>query len=471
MAPHSCSTAPKLLEAGDVSSMLELATGAEGTAGNHSDYARLERGWIEHVCLGEGGATAGTVALPRHSEESYIAFLHWLVRDADRKRSFGTIVRASTGVFARLELKNMAGTKRVKAVIKELEGSHGVESVPCTHATRRILTILMEETLPARCGAELLTRSAVQVVLETMGGVRVGEACGGGDGHGALANHLTLARPVGSEEGCADETCELWLADSKTGYSRYANFVGKSRGIGMEAAKLIRKLWAESGIRVVQSIEDGLQVETPDYSVVRVSILDMSDQVFARLLQVVIRSVSTGIAMHAKATLFYAKLRRKAETKGEEYKYVNIAGGSQREAEAAAEELRAGGLGDYVAVVPGPLLRATRGKLLTHMPLSQDSSYKHIMGALRDAYEQSSQMEEPDLEFDLAGLEEPKWGHHTLRRTGDKVARDTQEETGVDKGDIDDQFGWNQKERKKDSQLHYAGRRDRSRRARITMMV
>lgn len=471
IAPHSCSAVPRLIHEGDVSALLELATGAEGTASNHSDYTRLERLWVEEMCGGEDGATPGSVVLPRHSEQSYIAFLHWLVRDADRKRSFSTIVRASTGVFAKLELTNWAGTKRVKAVIKELEQSHGVEAVPCTHATRRILTIVMEDTLPARCGGGLLTRSSVQVVLEVMGGVRVGEACGGGDGHGALANHLTIARPMGAERGCEDETCELWLADSKTGFSRYVNFVGKSRGIGMEAAKLIRSLWAESGVRVVESIEDGLLVERPDYSVVRVSILDMDETTFMKMLKVITGCTAALIAKHAKASVFYAKLRRKAKGKGEEHKYVNVAGGTLDEANAAAETLRAAGMGRYLDVVPGPLLRATRGHLLTHMPLVPESSYTHIMGAIEDAYEQSSLMAEPDPELDLAGLEKPKWGHHTLRRTGDKVARDTQDVTGAEKGEIDDQFGWNQRERAKDSQLHYAGRRDRSRRARITMML
>ena len=93
------------------------------------------------------------------------------------------------------------------------------------------------------------------------------------------------------------------------------------------------------------------------------------------------------------------------------------------------------------------------------------------MGAMKEAYAKSQAMEEPDLELDLEGLEKPKFGHHTNRRTGDKVARDSQEVTGVEKGEIDDHFGWNQRERAKDSQLHYAGRRDRSRRARLTMML
>ena len=43
--------------------------------------------------------------------------------------------------------------------------------------------------------------------------------------------------------------------------------------------------------------------------------------------------------------------------------------------------------------------------------------------------------------------------------------------TGVDKEDIDDQFGWKQAERAKDQQVRYAGRRERARRACITMMI
>ena len=44
-------------------------------------------------------------------------------------------------------------------------------------------------------------------------------------------------------------------------------------------------------------------------------------------------------------------------------------------------------------------------------------------------------------------------------------------ETGAEKGDIDDMYGWKQKERKKDQQLSYAGPRERAHRARISMMI
>ena len=80
-------------------------------------------------------------------------------------------------------------------------------------------------------------------------------------------------------------------------------------------------------------------------------------------------------------------------------------------------------------------------------------------------------MGEPDLELDLAGLKEPKWGNHANRRYADKKACDTKAITGATDGQVDDHFGWNQKVRKKDSQLHYHGRTERLQRARVTMMI
>ena len=135
------------------------------------------------------------------------------------------------------------------------------------------------------------------------------------------------------------------------------------------------------------------------------------------------------------------------------------------------ELLRKAGLGNFLDVVPGPLIRGTHGTLLSHMPLAIASSYKHAMGALNHAWEISSSMEEVDLELDIEGLEKPKWAHHTLRRSGDKFARASMNETGTTELDIDEVYGWRQAERAKVQQLHYAGRQARSQRAKVTMMI
>ena len=105
------------------------------------------------------------------------------------------------------------------------------------------------------------------------------------------------------------------------------------------------------------------------------------------------------------------------------------------------------------------------------MPLVPESSYTHVIGALKRAYSISARLDEPDLEFDLEGLTSPKWAHHTFRRTADRMARDAMAETGASKEDIDDLFGWLQAQRAKDQQKAYAGIAERSVRARCTMMI
>ena len=229
MMTSSCSPSDSIKRAAGESMLLELATGKESTAAGYSDFARLEREWIAHVS-GDDEGRAGSVVMPRHSAESFIAFMLWLVKDAGRTRSFGTVLRAAGGVLERLELTNWTKTPRVKAAINELEQSRGVQSTPDTHATRRILSIMLCEKLKERCGSGLLKRSTVQVVLELMGGVRVGEATGGGDGHGALADNVCIVRPVGTPQGHTEEIVELWPRRLKEWLCKVRGLHGRIQG-------------------------------------------------------------------------------------------------------------------------------------------------------------------------------------------------------------------------------------------------
>ena len=137
------------------------------------------------------------------------------------------------------------------------------------------------------------------------------------------------------------------------------------------------------------------------------------------------------------------------------------------------------GYGRYVTVVPGPFVRATLGKVLTHMPLATGSTYTHLSGAMQAAYEISSGLAEPDPELDLHGCVKPKFSNHSLRRHSDKAARealprhDVNGVNEVTKKTIDYFFGWLLKEMTKDMQLHYAGLDRPSRRAlaRVTMYL
>ena len=78
------------------------------------------------------------------------------------------------------------------------------------------------------------------------------------------------------------------------------------------------------------------------------------------------------------------------------------------------------------------------------------------------------------IEEDEAGNPIVKFAHHSNRRFSDKVARDTSDVTGATITDIDCIFGWNEQERERSMQQHYAGLDLASRierLARVTMMV
>ncbi len=165
--------------------------------------------------------------------------------------------------------------------------------------------------------------------------------------------------------------------------------------------------------------------------------------------------------------------REKAETRGQEHRYVNVAGGRKGGSQIAEamSYLKKKGFEKFLDVVPGPLIRSTHGKVLTHMPLAPDSSYTHCIGALRAAYKISKDMPEPDPDFDLEGRSTPKFAHHSYRRTSDKIARESQHLTGATDLDVDETYGWHEAEHAKDQRIRYAGLKARSKRMCVTMMI
>ena len=77
----------------------------------------------------------------------------------------------------------------------------------------------------------------------------------------------------------------------------------------------------------------------------------------------------------------------------------------------------------------------------------------------------------PDPELDLRGLAEPLWGHHSIRRGADTVARHTMLITGATERDIDLIFGWNEHLYKAMMQLHYESNMQRDQRSKVTSMM
>ena len=392
--------------------------------------------------------------------------------------------------LTKMGLTDWTKTKSVKYLIKEIAEMVGVDVEPTVAPTRRIYGIALERTIPAISTSKyIVDRTLFLLSLELAGGMRVGEATGGGEYHGLLANNINVATPLGSVDP-ADETIEAYLEDSKMKFDRYVAYFSVTRGpLKLNSGRYLRELWKSNGLVLITSVIDGLRVTKPDYFVVRVSLLGLTKTPEddgrggkTRSLQDLITALSKTrepvVAAHAKTSIHTAKSRFISKTHGEPMRYVNIAGGARHgvEVERAVAWAKEVGFGSFTNVVPGPLLRATdgNGSRLTHMPLQPRSTYAHLTNALVKAYHISRAMSEPDPELDLMGRdpeEDPSFGNHGNRRKSDRIARETAEVTGATEGMIDDQYGWDQAARRKKQQLHYAGRIDRARRAKVTMMI
>ena len=91
---------------------------------------------------------------------------------------------------------------------------------------------------------------------------------------------------------------------------------------------------------------------------------------------------------------------------------------------------------------------------------------KTSTGALKD-----DEKAKIKAELDLAGLAKPRWGHHSLQRLGDTVARQTRGDTGATEQDIDLTFGWQEAMHSRQMQTHYESVFIRTRRACVTSML
>ena len=133
------------------------------------------------------------------------------------------------------------------------------------------------------------------------------------------------------------------------------------------------------------------------------------------------------------------------------------------------EELTRAGFGEWIEIVPGPLIRATHGALgYSHMPLVPGSTYDTLNRVMERAGEEAMQ---GDPELDLQGFDAPLWGHHSFRRFADTVARETMAQTGATEQDIDLYFGWMERFYHQKMQVHYSSRFDRTRRTAVTSLA
>lgn len=463
---ESCTPGERLVVRMVESMLIEAATGAAATHRGYSDLAMLERKWVLDVCEGDE-VMARNVKLPHTSETGCYAFVCWLANKGGRARSMGTTLKQMQSFCSKLGIENPAASKRVKKLLDELAGKGLAVNEPDTQVT----TMMIEEmygrggTIELECcknpknkmGPLMTARETVNQDLELVGGMRVAEVCGGGDGHGLLANNVCIQRSAEAPE--FGETIEAKLEDSKTGYGRWTVFAGVTEKSKIETAKHMRWWWKQSGVTVHTKHVGAFVEERPDYWVVRVSLLDMSREVYLEFMNEVEYTTDLVMLKDRKHTLKYAKERRGGETLGEEMKYVNVTGGTHdgSNVKAAMAWLSMKGFLSYASVVPGPLMRATNGHALTHMPYSPKSTHTHLIPAMQKAFERVKATGRVDPEYDSTTDPVPKFGNHSNRRHADRVAMRNASATAVSDQDIDFFFGWNLKKMKESMRLHYAG--------------
>ena len=455
--------------------LIQMSTGAEATGASYFDYQRLEREFME-----EAGGLAGGI-LPSDDADVFIMFMCWVVLSKGRALSLDTLVRTAGAVMARTRDVNLTTRGDVKAVYQELRQRHGEEPTPRTAITSLMMRHLQETVIPERGGDETVnTRMALMFDVEVMFGLRVGEALQGGDYHGMLANYLVILQRLDEwGEPVGEETLEGMLEHSKTKSLRYVNAVARSKGTArVEFAKHLRAYWRVAGFTIRTRKEAGYLVTGPDYYVGRLSLVALTSSLegdVERLklaCRVLKRSASSEARRWADYTLLRGTQRLKADSLDK--KYVNLVGGPLgcNDLAEVSREMHLAGFGECFSIVPGPLMRATHGKMLglAHMPLQPSTTYELLHACLPRAYELAN-ADGPDPELDLRGLAAPLWGHHSIRRGADTKARHTMHLTGATERDIDMLFGWNEHLYKAMMQLHYESNLQRDGRSKVTSMM
>ena len=88
-----------------------------------------------------------------------------------------------------------------------------------------------------------------EVMVEGVGGARVGEAVGAGDFHGLTANNTCIIAHPSCTEKWNKEVVEMKLEHSKTGHPRYLNVAGVTQLTDIRVADTLRRYWRAAGRR------------------------------------------------------------------------------------------------------------------------------------------------------------------------------------------------------------------------------
>ena len=325
-------------------------------------------------------------------------------------------------------------------------------------------------------------RSKVQFVFEGVGGCRIGEVCGAGEGHGLLANNTAILEDLDAPPGDLGKVVvEAKLEHSKTGFSRYLDLAGVTGTSKIPCAKILADYWRLAGMQTVTYMQAGVRVTRPDFWVVRVSLQGLKTLGADRIdeLQNLLRSHPSPLVKRALSSKL-TDLRSRAGAFGsssQEKRFINVASGPLGSfvhckdlptSDRAEEKVEILGLpagrgaapatnpliviregllaaGFEATIVEGPLLLATTGgnkPALKDMPLGTGSASEPMKELLTMA---AGALAGKDEELDVEAGREAKWSSHSLRRLADTTARRFRVDMDVSEAEIDLYFGWHEK--------------------------
>ena len=449
--------------------VMEMTQGAESTGASYAAYEALE----ERYTMGMGQTLDGQVVRPRHSEEAYKNFLTWMTLTADRARSLESVHRSAGAFMSKVHIPNLTKSKEVDLHYRECLRICGREHEASTAATPRMLVDCVSDggQVDKRFepGSHLNARWKLELVCEGVGGCRIGEVVGGGDGHGLLANNTCIQEDLESGVVCV----EGMLEHSKTKFSRYLNMAGITES-GVNSAEIIKEYWRLSGMETITYVQAGVRITRPDFWVVRVSLAGLDDGKFNRLFEILKAFPDPRVRAGAKDAKSKASGRRAAGGAGsQERRYINVAAGKKdcRVMALLMEKLNANGF--IAQLTPGPLILATTGGAsprVTHMPLQTASAGATTSELLTNSWRKLNSGGAKDPDLDVEEGSQPLWTTHSLRRLADTVARRDMLVNEISEQDIDLYFGWNERILKQAMQRHYAAMsvRERMKKAVIT---
>ena len=236
--------------------LFELTTAQESTGASFADYASLKLRYMTSL------EEAVESQAPEDCVEAFKSFLHWLVTDCHRALSLESVWRAAGSIMIRTGRRNLTSDPEMRLYYEKLGASHGLTHEPMTATTQRIAALVHTVVLPERHVGKplMLSRSQLLFGCEYVGGLRVGETCGGGDDHGLRSDGARVVTQVDT----GDTFVELTVEHSKTKFRRIVTTVGTTRGeAAIPMADFLSDHWRQMGWRTIGARGAGARAHTP----------------------------------------------------------------------------------------------------------------------------------------------------------------------------------------------------------------